>query len=51
MIETIGIILLNLGTLLGIWGYLWRLWNKRSMASGVLMALGIVMLTMGWVMM
>jgi hypothetical protein len=34
--------ILSIGVMLGIIGFFWRLWDNRAMASGVLMAIGIV---------
>ena len=47
MIEAIGITLLNIGAILGFWGFVWRLWDNRAMASGVLMGIGIVAVIIG----
>lgn len=46
MTETIGIIFLNIGAVLAVWGSFWRLWDRRSFPAfcvlmGALVCVGI----------
>jgi len=35
-------VILSIGIWLGIWGILWRMWDRRAFAPAVLMAIGII---------
>lgn len=50
MIETIGVILLNIGTGLGAWGLFWRLWDRRSFPAFLVLVAALVSLVIGEVM-
>lgn len=50
MVDTIGIILVNIGAISGFWGILWLLWDKRSTAPGYLLGVGLVAVIVGGLM-
>lgn len=40
-------VLLNIGAILGIWGILWVMWDKYSIAPGWLLGFGLLSLIIG----
>jgi hypothetical protein len=40
-------LLLNAGTIAGLWGTLWLLWDKRASAPGYLLFVGLAALVAG----
>lgn len=47
MIEATGTILESVGALAGLFGFLWRLWNRKATGAFVMLLIGLVGLIIG----
>lgn len=47
MTIAVGIALLNIGAIIGCWGVIWRMWDKRATDAGIFTVAGIIAMLIG----
>ena len=47
MIESIGIAISDVGTVIGLWGVAWHLWDDKNITAGICCWFGVVALLIG----